>query len=43
MNETIITAGACTPMPSIATMNPSVAARLYAGATEAIEMTRFVR
>ena len=40
MNETIITAGACTPTPPTATMNPSVAARLYAGAVEAIAMTR---
>jgi hypothetical protein len=28
MNETTITAGACTPIPSMATMKPSVAARL---------------
>src|SRR5438270_294033 len=36
MNETISTAGACTPIPPTATMKPRVAARLYAGATEAV-------
>ena len=41
MNETIRTAGECTPTPFTATMKPSVAARLYAGAVEAIAMTRF--
>ena len=41
MNETIMTAGACKPTPVTATMNPRVAARLYAGAVEAIAMTRF--
>ena len=41
MNETIITAGAWKPTPVTATMNPSVAARLYAGAVDAIAMTRF--
>ena len=41
MNETIRTAGECGPTPTTATMNPSVAARLYAGAVEATEMTRF--
>ena len=41
MNDTISTAGACKPTPATATMKPSVAARLYAGAVEAIAMTRF--
>ena len=41
MNETISTAGACTPTPPTATMKPSVAARLYAGAVEATAITRF--
>ena len=41
MNDTISTAGACTPTPATATMKPSVAARLYAGAVDAIAMTRF--
>ena len=41
MNETISTAGAWTPMPPTATMKPSVAAMLYAGAVDAIAMTRF--
>ena len=41
MNDTISTAGAWTPTPVIATMKPSVAARLYAGAVEATAMTRF--
>ena len=41
MNETISTAGACVPMPPTATMKPSVAARLYAGAVDAIAMTKF--
>ncbi len=40
MKETIRTAGACTPMPPTATMKPSVAARLYAGAVDAIAITR---
>ena len=40
MNETIITAGACVPTPLTATMKPRVAAMLYAGAVEAIAMTR---
>ena len=41
MNATINTAGACTPTPATATMKPSVAARLYAGAVDATAMTRF--
>ena len=41
MNETISTAGACRPIPPTATMNPSVAARLYAGAVDATAITRF--
>src|SRR6185312_4259946 len=41
MNETISTAGAWRPTPATATMKPSVAARLYAGAVDAIAMTRF--
>ena len=41
MNDTISTAGAWKPMPVTATMNPRVAARLYAGAVEATAMTRF--
>ena len=41
MNATIRTAGACTPTPATATMKPSVAARLYAGAVDATAMTRF--
>ena len=41
MNDTISTAGACTPTPPTATMKPSVAARLYAGAVDATAITRF--
>ena len=41
MNDTIRTAGAWKPTPVTATMNPSVAARLYAGAVDATAMTRF--
>ena len=39
MNEASSTPGACVPTPGSATMNPSVAAIEYAGATEAVEMT----
>src|SRR2546429_6300188 len=41
MNDTISTAGAWKPTPATATMKPSVAARLYAGAVDAIAITRF--
>src|SRR6185503_5406744 len=40
-NETSSTAGADRPTPCTATMKPSVAARLYAGATDAVPMTTF--
>src|SRR5579859_7805529 len=40
-NATIITAGDCTPRPLVAAMKPSVAARLYAGATDATLITMF--
>ena len=42
-NETMITAGACVPIPAITTMNPIVAARLYAGAVDATPITRLDR
>src|ERR1700694_1803804 len=41
MNATSSTAGACTPTPLTATMNPRVAAIEYAGAVEATPMTMF--
>ena len=43
MNATSITAGACTPTPLTATMNPSVAASEYAGAVEATPITMLER
>jgi hypothetical protein len=43
MKEMIMIAGAWTPIPGTRTTKPSTEARLYAGATEAIEMTRFDR
>ena len=41
MKATRSTAGAASPTPCTATMNPSVAARLYPGAVEATPMTTF--
>src|SRR5262249_6026933 len=43
MNDASSTAGACTPTPSSAMMNPSVAAIEYAGAVEATPITTFDR
>jgi hypothetical protein len=39
--DTSSTAGAASPTPWTATMKPSVAARLYAGAVDAVAMTMF--
>ena len=39
MNETSMIAGDLSPMPATATTSPSVTARLYAGAVEAMPMT----
>ncbi len=40
-NATMITAGDWSPRPPTAAMKPSVAARLYAGATDATLITMF--
>ena len=39
MKDTMMTAGLWTPIPATATMNPTVAARLYPGAVDATPMT----
>jgi hypothetical protein len=41
MNDTSISAGACSPMPPIATMKPTVVARLKPGAVELMPITKF--
>ena len=41
MNETMMIAGLWTPTPTISTKNPTVAAKLYAGAVDATPITMF--